>query len=124
MRLAHFTAAAAATLALSSGVFICLSTVVSETADAAATCSNNDHPNVTKDTGTDIIGTNGAKIRTGDGTACTAVGEAFVGDNVTLYCYHYNGSNDWDYSVDHTQSVSGWVRQDLLANYSFNQCYI
>lgn len=101
-------------LVLASVSLVAGSTGASAAVSPDAICPNNNHPNNDGYTGTNVIGTNGAKIRTGSNTACNAVGEAFVGNKVTLHCYRWNGSHYWDYLVDHTQGKSGWVREDLL----------
>jgi hypothetical protein len=59
----------------------------------------------------------GANIRTGPGTNCTSRGQGQPGQSATYNCWTVgHDSRTWTHLRNNATGVSGWVRDDLLAN--------
>lgn len=91
-------------------------------AQAAGTCPNNNHSNITDVRVNNNFTANGVNIRTGDSIDCTSKGQGQKTHDTRLHCYHWNGYHYWDHLRDITTSIGGWVREDHLAVVSGNAC--
>lgn len=90
-------------------------------ADAAGTCPNNHHAGNLGLTGKGFSG-DGVHIRTGDAITCTGLGLGYKSDSTVQMCGTWNGSHHWDYMLDVTTGVLGWVREDNLNYIIYNGC--
>ena len=58
---------------------------------------------------------NGALIRSGSSTSCTARGQSAPTDRLDYYCYTVgNDSHTWTYLKNRRTGIAGWTRDDLL----------
>jgi hypothetical protein len=67
-----------------------------------------------RDPGTDHS-TGAANIRTGPGTACTAVGQAQPSHQLDLHCFKNGQGGTWSHVRDTATGKQGWIKDSLLA---------
>lgn len=102
------------TAVLAGGVLVAGISVVPVTAATAATmtpainCIQN--PSTNANQPSRFIG-NGVNIRTGPSTSCTAVGEGFLNQSVTVHCI----KGSWVYLTDNVSGVKGWSSSQYVS---------